>query len=179
MSNRKVVLYISTSLDGFIATKGDDLSWLSVVEQEGEDYGYGAMMERSDAYLVGRKTYEVVLGLTGGEFPQAKMYDCYVLTREDKQPENGVTFYNGDVEELINRLKSEEGKDIYCDGGGQVVQLLQEKDLIDEYIISVIPTLLGDGKRLFIGGVAPLSIELVETKQYDSGLVQLRYKRKR
>ena len=56
----------------------------------------------------------------------------------EKESENGVTFYNGDLEDLISDLKGQEGKNIYCDGGGQIVKLLMEKNLIDEYIISVI-----------------------------------------
>jgi dihydrofolate reductase len=166
------------SLDGFLATKEDDLSWLSVVEKEGLDYGYSAMQDRVDTYIVGRATYDVVLGLTGGEFPQAKMYDCYVITREDRAAENGVTFYNGNLEELIQKLKSEEGKDIYCDGGGQIVKLLMEKDLIDEYIISVIPIILGDGKRLFIGETPAINLDLISSESFETGLVQLHYRRK-
>lgn len=175
---RKVVLYISMSLDGFIATKADDLSWLSVVEKEGLDYGYGAMMERTDTYIVGRKTYDVVLGLTGGQFPQANMFDCYIITREEREPENGVTFYNGDLSGLISNLKSQGGKDIYCDGGGQIVKLLMEQNLIDEYIISVIPVLLGDGKRLFIGETPKVDLHLVKSESFETGLVQLHYARK-
>jgi len=166
------------SLDGFIATKEDDLSWLSIVQKEGEDYGYGAMMERADTYIVGRKTYDVVLGLTGGDFPQAKMFDCYVITRDIKESKDGVNFYSGAIEKLIKELKSEVGKDIYCDGGGQIVKLLMEKDLIDEYIISVIPIILGDGKRLFLGGAPQLSLDLVSSESFETGLVQLHYKKK-
>lgn len=163
------------SLDGFLATKDDDLSWLSMVEKEGEDYGYHALTASVDTYIVGRATYDVVMKLTGGVFPQAEMYDCYVITRQDRPDENGVTFYNGDIEELITNLKSEEGKDIYCDGGGQIVKLLMEKNLIDEYIISVMPIILGDGKRLFLGGTPGIKLKAKPSTYYDTGLVQLHY----
>lgn len=166
------------SLDGYIATKEDDLSWLSVVEKEGLDYGYGALQERVDAYIVGRVTYDTILKLTGGEFPQAKTHDCIVVTRQEREPENGVKFYNGDLEELIKKLKSEQGKDIYCDGGGQIVKLLMEKNLIDEYIVSVIPVSLGDGKRLFHGGTSKIDLELLNSESFETGLVQLHYRRK-
>ncbi|MEO1515165.1 MAG: dihydrofolate reductase family protein [Bacteroidota bacterium] len=175
MSQRKVILYISMSLDGFIATKEDDISWLSCVDKKGEDYGYEAFTETVDAYIIGRTTYEVVLGLCGGQLPQAERFDCYVITRQEREPENGVTFYNGDIEELIYKLKQEEGKNIYCDGGGQIVQLLMQKNLIDEYIVSIIPILLGDGKRLFLGQTQQISLQALPSKQYDTGLVQLRY----
>ena len=177
--SRKVVLYISLSLDGYIATKDDDLSWLSIVEKKGEDYGYEAFNKTVDTYIVGRKTYDKVLSLTGGQFPQAAHLDCYVVTRSQREPENGVTFYNGDLSVLINNLKSKPGKNIYCDGGAQIVQLLMKNDLIDEYIISVIPIILGEGKRLFLGGSPMQNLKALPSNYYDSGLVQLRYNRVR
>lgn len=177
MRNRKVILFISMSVDGFIATKDDDLSWLSIVEKEGEDYGYNALNERVDTYIVGRSTYDVILKLTGGKFPQSEKHDCYVITRQKRENENGVTFYNGKIEDLISKLKNEEGKDIYCDGGGQIVKLLMEKNLIDEYIISVIPTILGDGKRLFIGGTKNIKLKAKPSRYFDTGLVQLHYEK--
>jgi dihydrofolate reductase len=165
------------SLDGFLATKDDDLSWLSVIEKEGIDYGYADFTKSVDTYIVGRSTYDVVLNLTGGEFPQAEQYKCYVITRQERKSENGVTFYNGDIETLVQNIKKEEGGNIYCDGGGQIVKLLMEKNLIDEYIISVIPIILGDGKRLFIGGVPKINIKALPTKTYETGVVQLHYVR--
>ncbi len=165
------------SLDGYIATKDDGLDWLSIVEQEGQDYGYQALQDSVDTYLVGRRTYDTVMKLTGGSFPQAQQLRCFVLTRQARAPEQGVTFYSGDIEALIDQLQQEEGKHIYCDGGGQIVKLLMEKNLIDEYIISVIPTLLGDGIPLFIGGTESIRLKTLSSKQYDSGLIQLHYER--
>lgn len=178
MSKRKLILYISMSLDGFLATENDDLSWLSIVEKEGEDYGYAEFNETVDTYIVGRKTYEVVLKLTGGVFPHVKQHKCYVITRQKRESENGVIFYDGNIDDLITKLKEENGKNIYCDGGGQVVKLLMEKNLIDEYRISVIPIILGDGKRLFIGKTPMINLQMLSSKQYESGLVQLHYVKK-
>lgn len=175
MSNRKLVLYISMSLDGFIATKEDDISWLSIVEKEGEDYGYATFTSSVDAYIVGSKTYETVLTLTNGVFPQAEQFDCYVITRKERPSENGITFYNRPIEELIAELKSKAGKNIYCDGGAQIVKMLMDKDLIDEYIVSIIPIVLGDGKRLFKGETKRINLKAISTKQYESGLIQIHY----
>jgi len=157
LEKRKVILYISMSLDGFIATKDDDLSWLSMVEKEGEDYGYFDLKEKVDTYIVGRSTYDVVLALTGGSFPQSEWFNSYVITRKDREDENGIKFYNGDIEKLILDLKNKEGKHIYCDGGGQIVKLLME---------------------LFIGGILPISLKAVSTKNFESGLIQVHYKKK-
>ncbi|HAW51073.1 MAG TPA: dihydrofolate reductase [Flavobacteriales bacterium] len=178
MSKRKLIVFISMSLDGYIATKDDDLSWLSVVESEGEDYGYEDFNQTVDTYLVGRKTYDVVKKLTGGTFPPAQRHTCYVITRHRHEPENGVNFYTGKIEDLIAEIRKEKGKNIYCDGGGQIVTLLMQKNLIDEYKIAVIPVLLGDGKRLFHGGAPMIKLKPLPSKQYDSGLIMLNYARK-
>lgn len=165
------------SLDGFLATKDDDLSWLSIVNEEGEDYGYTAFNESVDTYIVGRVTYDTVLKLTGGTFPPAEKHQCYVITTQHRESKNGVTFYNGNIETLITQLKRKPGKNIYCDGGGQIVKLLMQNNLIDEYRISVIPIILGDGKPLFIGGTPKINLKALPSKQYKSGLVQLRYQK--
>jgi dihydrofolate reductase len=177
MIPRKLILYISMSLDGFIATNDDDLSWLSIVQKGAEDYGYEAFNQTVDTYIVGRKTYDVVLKLTGGSFPAADRHKCYVITREERATKENIAFYNGDIETLIETLKAEEGKNIYCDGGGQIVKMLMEKNLIDEYIISVIPIVLGDGKRLFTGQEKRFNLTTKSAQQFESGLVQLHYVR--
>ncbi|QZT38011.1 dihydrofolate reductase family protein [Halosquirtibacter xylanolyticus] len=172
---RKVILYISMSLDGYIATKNDDISWLDQVMVEGEDYGYNDFYKDIDTYIVGKNTYDVILTLTGGTLPQARNLDCYVITRQNIEKQKNITFYNQDIESLIVDLRSKEGKNIVCDGGGQIVKLLMEKNLIDEYVITVIPTILGDGKRLFVGGVNPIDLKALPCKSFDSGVVQLHY----
>lgn len=177
MSKRKLILYISMSLDGFIATKNDDISWLSIVEKTGEDYGYKEFTATVDTYIVGRATYDIILKLTGGVFPQAEQFNCYVITREKRKRENGVTFYNGNIEDLINELKNKDGKNIYCDGGGQIVKLLMNKNLIDEYIISIIPIILGDGKRLFTGETPMIKLNSITSKKYETGLIQLHFEK--
>ena len=178
MNERKLILYFSMSLDGFLATKDDDLSWLSIVEREGEDYGYAAFNETVDTYIVGSRTYEKVLSMTGGVFPPANQHTCYVINRQDRESENGVSFYNKGVEQLIKDLKSKNGKNIFCDGGAMVVKMLMDKNLIDEYSIAIIPIILGDGKRLFRGETPRIELEAISSKHYESGLTTLYYKKK-
>lgn len=173
--SRKLILYISMSLDGYIATKDDDLSWLSIVEKEGEDYGYSKFNDSVDTYIVGRKTYDIILNLTGGHFPAAEKHKCFVITSQNKKEENDITFFNGNIEDLIIKLKKEKGKNIYCDGGAQLVKSLIEKNLIDEYIISIIPILLGNGKKLFLDNTQLINLKLLNSKEFTSGLVQLHY----
>ena len=180
MGNRKVILYSCCSIDGYLATQDDDLSWTAFVEKEGEDYGYAAFNETVDAYFVGKNTYDVVLNLTGGVFPSSEGKDAYVITRTAKEPENNVEFYTKPVKQLLTELKAKEGKNIYCDGGAQVIKMLLEDDLIDEFIITYIPLILGDGKRLFKGKNRSYRLELAGTKQFkNTNVLQVHYRRNR
>ncbi|MDN4524992.1 dihydrofolate reductase family protein [Fictibacillus fluitans] len=170
---RKVVLYIASSLDGFIAGKDGDLSWLASVERPGEDYGYAEFMNEVDTVIMGRKTYDTVLSFEG-EFHH-KGRKCYVLSRSKSGSDGQVEYYNGDVRDLIDRLKQEKGKNIFLDGGAEAVKVLKEHDLIDEYVISIIPVFLGSGIRLFHETDNGKSMTLDSCKTFESGLVQLKY----
>jgi dihydrofolate reductase len=174
---RKVVLYIACSMDGYIASPGDDLDFLSVVEEEGEDYGYAQFNSTVDTVILGGRTYDWVVN-QGHEFPHHDK-DAYVITRTPRESNGKVRFYPGDLADLVNGLKSLPGKDIFCDGGAWVANELMKRDLIDAYIISVIPVMLGDGIRLFDDRRPQQELKLVSAKSFEAGLVQLHYERKR
>lgn len=163
------------SLDGYIAAKENSIEFLSVVEQEGEDYGYNDFVKSVDAVIIGRKTYEKVIAM-GYEYPHTDK-DVYIITRTAKPSIGNFKFYTDDLARLINHLKSQPGKNIYCDGGAEIVNELVKRDLVDEYIISVIPILLGDGIKLFIDGRPQQKLELVSVNSFLKGLTQLHYKR--
>ena len=176
---RKVCLFIACSLDGYIAKPNDDLSFLQLVEKEGEDYGYAKFTETIDTFILGRKTYDWVKNNIGTAHYDNGERDVYVITRSSRSNEGRTIFYNGDLKLLVNQLKAKEGKHIYCDGGADVVNSLLKEDLIDEMIISILPILLGAGTRLFQDHRPEQLLELVESKAFDTGLVQVHYKRKR
>lgn len=174
-NHRKVVLYIAQSLDGYIARENDDISWLSIVDRDNEDYGYNDFIETIDTVFMGRKTYEKVLTL-GVEFPH-KDKVCYVLSKNRFGVDENVQFFNGSIVDLITKIKTQQGKDIFLDGGSELVRLFRDNDLIDEYVISIIPVLLGKGKRLFRSTESENNLRLVKSETFDSGLVQLKYER--
>lgn len=176
MSNyRQVILYIAMSLDGYIAKPNDDLSFLSIVEKEGEDYGYADFVSTVDTVILGRKTYDWVMKQVG-EFPHAEK-NAYIITRTSRPTTGNTTFYSGDLTELVRKLKGEKGKNIFCDGGAEIVNELLKNDLLDEIIISVIPILVGSGTRLFKDNRPEQKLKLVNVKTFDTGLTQLHYKR--
>jgi dihydrofolate reductase len=175
---RKLSLFIAASLDGFIAKTNDDLSFLKMVEKEGEDYGYDAFTANIDTLIIGRKTYDYVLKEIGAEHYDNGQRAVYVITRTQRPDSGKTTFYTGNLAELVLRLKSETGKNIYCDGGAEVINELLKLELVDELIISVIPILLGNGTRLFKEGIPEQTLEFMTAKTFDTGLVQLHYKKK-
>ncbi len=174
-TDRKVVLYIASSLDGYIAKPNDDLGFLSIVQQEGEDYGYTDFVKTVDSVILGRKTYDWVMRQVS-EFPHADK-NSFIITRTTRPSIGNTTFYTGKLKVLISTLKAKQGKNIFIDGGAEVVNELLKEDLIDEFIISIIPVMVGKGIKLFKDGRPELKLELVSTKQFDKGLIQLHYKR--
>lgn len=172
---RKIILYIATSLDGYIAKPNDDLSFLSVVDKEGEDYGYFDFIKSVDTVIEGRKTYDWIMKQVP-EYPHAEK-KSYIITRTPKDPIGNTTFYTGDLKELIIELKNQNGKDVFIDGGAQLVNALLKENLIDEFIISIIPILVGDGIKLFEDGRPEQKLTLINTKNYETGLVQMHYKK--
>lgn len=172
---RKVILYIAMSLDGFIAGPNDDLSFLNTVSKSGEDYGYSEFIESVDTVILGRKTYDWVMKQVE-VFPH-KDKDTYIITKTKKPDEGRTIFFNGDVRALVTKLKKVKGNNIFCDGGAEIVNLLLRDNLIDEFIISIIPVLLGGGTRLFKDDNKPIGLKLISAKSFDTGLVQLHYEK--
>lgn len=171
---RKFILYISCSLDGYIAKLNDDLSFLNIVQAEGEDYGYQDFIASVDTVIVGRKTYDWVID-QGYEFPHEDK-ESYIITRRELSKKGNLTFYNGDLPALVKKLKEKDGGNIFCDGGSEIVNHLLKEKLFDELIISIIPILVGEGVRLFQDGRPEEELELISSKNFASGLVQLHYK---
>jgi len=172
-SNRKLILYIAASLDGYIAKPNDDLSFLDAMQQEGEDYGYHDFIASIDTIIVGRKTYDWVMKQVP-EYPYQEQ-DVYVVTRAQKPKQGNIQFYSGELKELVFKLKTQAGKHIFCDGGSEIVNTLLREQLFDELIISVIPVILGDGIRLFQTGLPEQTLALLSAKTFDTGLTQLHY----
>jgi dihydrofolate reductase len=173
--SRKVILYIASSLDGYIAKPNDDLGFLSIVQQDGEDYGYADFVKSVDTVILGRKTYDWVMTQVP-EFPHADK-NSFIITRTARPNIGKINFYAGKLKDLISTLKAEQGKNIFIDGGAEIVNELLKENLIDEFIISVIPILVGNGTKLFKDGRPEQKLELVSTKHFDKGLIQLHYKR--
>lgn len=174
MNKRNVYIFIAVSIDGYIAKEDGSIDWLSMVQREGEDYGYEEFIQKIDTVIMGRKTYEKIL--TFEDFPH-KTRRCFVLTRQEREQAPDVTFYNNGIRNLMNELQANQGKDIFIDGGAEVINEMIQENLIDSFIISIIPIFLGNGIKLFRDKRAELKMQLKKSVSYPSGLVQLWYEK--
>lgn len=170
---RKVIVYIATSLDGYIAKPNDDLSFLSIVEKEGEDYGYAEFISTVDTVIVGRRTYDWVME-HAPDFAHHER-ETYVISKTARPAKGNTTFYTGDLTALVEKLKDTQGKNIFCDGGAEVVHALIKAKLVDTIIISIVPIMVGDGTKLFKDGRPEQKLQLIDVQHFDTGLVQLNY----
>ncbi len=174
---RKLILYIATSLDGYIAREDGNIDWLSIVEDKNEDYGYKKFLSSIDTVIMGRKTYDMVLSF--GEFPYPDK-KCFVVTRTERPPDRWVNFWSKDVSELLSTIRRKDGLNIWLVGRGELIhEFIHEfstKNLIDEYIVSIIPIILGSGIPLFRSGEPEVRLGLLGSSVFPSGLIQLIYK---
>ncbi|MCB0638776.1 MAG: dihydrofolate reductase [Lewinella sp.] len=173
-------VFIATSLDGYIADRHGGLDWLHAIPNpEQDDAGYGAFMEGIDALLMGRKTFDTVLGF-GIDWPYAK--PVFVLSNSLTELPAGlpanVHLIKGDLRDVLARIHAQGYGRLYIDGGGTIQHFLRE-DLIDELIITTIPVLLGGGTPLFGALPAALDFELRNSQVFLGQMVQKHYRRKR
>jgi dihydrofolate reductase len=165
-------VFIAVSLDGFIARADGSIDWLGLVEVEGEDYGYRPFLYSVDTLVIGRKTYEMAL-----KFPQWPYVGkrCVVLSSARVLSSHGESFFAGTPKELMDKLDAEGAKHVYVDGGA-VIQQFVAAGLVTEMTISIVPLLLGEGVPLFGNAEQDVRLELISSKAFASGLVQLRYR---
>jgi len=169
---RNLVLFIASSLDGFIATKDESLEWLYNVEGEG-DNGFSDFYETVDTVLLGKRTYDWVMKQDIEEFPYKKK-ECYVFTRSSIENTKDVKFVNNNVTEFVDKLKSQDGKNIWIVGGGELFHSFIQEKLVDEIIITVAPSILGKGVPLFREGDYQLDLSLKRMRSFNQ-FVELHY----
>lgn len=173
-AERKIVCYIATSLDGYIATENDSLEWLFRIEGEG-DAGYAEFMETIDTVVMGRRTYEWVMEAENGKYPYEGLAS-YVFTSAADKDDPFVTFTNQDIASFAKDLKTQPGKNIWVIGGSNLLHGFVKENLIDEWIISIAPTLIGKGIPLFQENDFEIPLKLKSVKSYGQ-FAQLHYER--
>ncbi|MCK8060337.1 MULTISPECIES: dihydrofolate reductase family protein [unclassified Fusibacter] len=177
MSNkRKLILFIATSLDGYIATEKDSLEWLFKIEGEG-DNGYSEFYNTVDTILMGRRTYDWIMDMEKGNFPY-KNKKCYVFSKSTCEKNEHVEFINSDIVEFTNRIKESEGQNIWIVGGGNLLQFFIKERLVDEFIITIAPTIIGRGIPLFKEFDFETELKLKGMRQFNQ-FAELHYELKK
>jgi dihydrofolate reductase len=169
---RKIIVYVATSADGYIARPDGDVSWLDRKRPRG-NYGMAAFFKSVDTVLMGRKTYEVALAFGQTSYPGKKNYVfSRTLRRRGAQD---VEFVRGRVGEFARRLRGAEGKDIWLVGGGGLAASFLDEGQIDEFIIHVVPVFIGEGIPLIHPRHRSVPLTLRSSRAYPDGVVRLHY----
>ena len=165
------------SLDGYIADSKGGVDWLKGQSSDDEDIDtYSEFVKNVDTILMGWNTYhQIVTELSPKEWVYNN-FTTYVITHKEYASSEKIRFTNTNPVDLINTLKKENGKGIWICGGANLVQQLVNEDLIDCYYITIIPTLLGSGIRLFENIKREIKLKLLKTQSYN-GMTDLIYTR--
>jgi|1048.fasta_scaffold45871_1 dihydrofolate reductase len=175
----KLVLYIATSLDGYIARPDGDINWLEQVPNPNQiDHGYQAFLEGIGALVMGRKTYEKILSF-GIDWPYPGL-PCLVASQSPSvlvsSPDTQVV--GAGISEAVLHWKATLEKDIWLVGGGQLLQYFLREKLVDELVLTLVPITLGEGIPLFPSSGMEQEWELGAVVPFETGLVSLSYSRR-
>lgn len=173
--SRKIILNLAISIDGYIASEDGGYDWIIGDGDEKLDtpnkWDYAEFLKGIDTVVMGKKCYDQNFH---NDFKDKKVY---VATSEELEDYDNIHFIKGDICKIIEEEREEEGKDIFLFGGGGLVDNFIKSDIIDEYIIGIIPTILGKGRPLFLGNNPKIDLHL---DQYvmDKGIVILSYSKR-
>jgi len=179
--------YLATSADGCIAGPDDEIGWLQEPRNTGmpmaaepwaerlpDGTTYDDFSEGIGCMLMGRRTFDVACGF--GTWPYGDVPVLVATNRPLSQSEGAVTAVSGDIEDLIDMAHDvAAGADVYIDGGSLIRQALVA-GLLDDLIVTMIPTVLGDGVRLFEGPMPRVDLTVVDVRRYGDGYVQIHYR---
>lgn len=174
---RKISLFIAMSLDGYIADSKGGVDWLTGQSDDDSIDTYNDFAKNIDTVLMGWNTYhQIVTELS----PDKWVYDdftTYIVTHNKETSSDKIKFIDESPAELVKKLRKENGKDVWICGGANIVQQLIKEDLIDCYYITVVPTILGSGIRLFENAAHEIKLRLLKTQTYN-GMTDLVYTRR-
>ncbi len=174
----EIKLYIATSLDGYIAREDGSIDWLDAVPNPDQiDHGYAEFYETIDTVILGRKTYEVILGF-GVDWPYPDCKTYIVTSDSDYQVKTENTEVLNEVSrEQVDLIKRHSQKNIWIMGGGKLITTFLNLGEVDEMILSVIPTILGKGIRLFPDSPRETSFKIINVQAFETGAINLAYRK--
>ena len=160
------------SLDGYIADRNGGVGWLDRYESQGTNYD--DFIKTVDTVVMGRRTYDQITSELSSDQWVYDGLTSYVITHRDAVSNDKIKFVRSDPRALVSHLKGQPGKDIWICGGADIINQLSS--LIDEYRITVIPTILGSGISLFCSSEHMVDLKLIKTEKYNN-LIELTYRK--
>lgn len=165
----KVIVYIATSKDGYIADERESVDWLpqTLEETGGQDYGYHEFYDSIDAIAIGRKTYEQILGF--GEWPYPGK-TSYIFSRFPKETQNpDIQFVLDDIPGFIKTIQAKKIRKLWMVGGSELIEAFYNEGRINEFIVTVFPNVLNKGVPLKTLEKALKADKLINVKSIDYG----------
>ncbi|HET7208327.1 MAG TPA: dihydrofolate reductase family protein [Terriglobales bacterium] len=174
MPKRKIIVNIATSADSYIARPDGNLDWLTRRPAPKGFYGLPDFSRSLDAKILGRKTYEMSMKL-GASFSADDVH--YVFSRRPAPTSvpPGVQFIAEPISVFAERLRKQAGKNIWMMGGGEIIGAFLDAGAIDQFIISVVPILIGEGIPLISPRHRDVPLRLRRSQRFPDGVVQLHY----
>lgn len=172
---KNIKLYIISSLDGYIARPDGDLDWLLEFKKSSKvDSVYKDFFESVDTIIMGGRAYREIICMD--VIWPYKDKATYIVTHNPILEKENVYYITDNVIESISQLKQGTGKDIWLVGGGELITMLLNHELIDEMIITYLPIILGNGLRLFPNNPKESQWNLSKSENFENGEVQVVYK---
>ena len=181
IKQRRVILDLAVTLDGFIEGKNGEVDWC-IMDPEME---FTNFLHQIDTIFYGRKSYEMwgqYVPEINTDASEKEMWDLvhskkkYVFSRTKNETNDNAIFINENILEEVNKLKNKLGKDIWLYGGASVITTFINLGLVDEFRLSIHPVILGEGKPMFIDINQRVNLKLVDTRTFNSGVVQVIYR---
>lgn len=170
----KIILNLAISLDGYIAEENGAFDWIvgdgnSTLNTE-EKWDYGKFLGNIDAIVMGRNCYDQ------GFHKDFIGKDVYIATSKEMEDYENYHFIDGDIVKSINEVKKQ-GKNVFLFGGGAVIDPFIKADVIDEYVIGIIPTILGKGRKLFLENNPKIDLNL-NYYAVEDGIIIMKYSKR-
>jgi dihydrofolate reductase len=174
VAKRRIIVHIATSADGYIARPDGNLDWLTNRRAPKGFYGLPKFTRTVDAKILGRKTFDLSAKM-GAPFSANDVH--YVFSRQPPPASVpvGVHFVTEPIRAFAKEMRTRTGKNIWMMGGGELIASFLDEGAIDEFIISVIPTFIGEGIPLIAPRRRQVPLRLRSVQRFSDGVVQLHY----
>src|SRR5215510_3484083 len=174
MQQRKIIVNIATSADGYVARPDGNLDWLTERPAPKGFYGLPEFERSTDAKILGRKTFDQSLQM-GARFRADDVHYVFSRGRPPASVPAGVHFVTESIAAFARRLRAQTGQNIWMMGGGNIIASFLDEGAIDEFIISVVPVFIGEGIPLLAHRHRHVPLRLCSVKPFPDGVVQLHY----